>query len=135
MDLEPIAIARVLVCTFFAVLFIQSGVDKVVDRAGNLAWLEPHFGKSPLKGAVPLMLGVITILELAAGVLSAAGAVVLVVGGPGWVPTAGVGLSALAILCLFAGQRIAKDYAGAAVLAAYFAVALLGLMIVPVSVR
>ena len=39
----------------------------------------------------------------------------------------GLSLSALNICLLFAGQRIAKDYAGAAVLAAYFAVALIGL--------
>ena len=35
--------------------------------------------------------------------------------------------SVLALLALFFGQRMAKDYAGAAVIAAYFAVALLGL--------
>ncbi|MEA2554314.1 MAG: hypothetical protein QOJ65_2490, partial [Fimbriimonadaceae bacterium] len=33
----------------------------------------------------------------------------------------------LSLVMLFAGQRFAKDYAGAATLATYFAVSLLGL--------
>jgi hypothetical protein len=56
---------------FLAILFVQSGVDKIVDRPGNLEWLKGHFAKSPLAGMVPLLLTVITILETAAGVLSA----------------------------------------------------------------
>jgi hypothetical protein len=39
----------------------------------------------------------------------------------------GIGLAGIALLSLMIGQRLAKDYAGAAVVAAYFAVALLGL--------
>jgi diacylglycerol kinase len=35
-------------------------------------------------------------------------------------------MSGFALLCLLAGQRLAKDYAGAAVVAAYFAVAVIG---------
>ena len=42
---------------------------------------------------------------------------------------AGVELALLSLLCLFFGQRLAKDYPGAAVLAAYFAVAILGLVL------
>jgi putative oxidoreductase len=39
----------------------------------------------------------------------------------------GLGLSGLALVMLFFGQRVAKDYPGAAVLASYFGVALIGL--------
>ena len=52
---------------FLAILFLQSGIDKVVDRRGNLEWLKGHFAKSPLAGVVPLMVTVITALEIAAG--------------------------------------------------------------------
>jgi uncharacterized membrane protein YphA (DoxX/SURF4 family) len=55
---------------FLAILFLQSGIDKVMDRRGNLEWLKGHFAKSPLAGTVPALLTAITILELAAGVLS-----------------------------------------------------------------
>jgi uncharacterized protein (DUF697 family) len=45
----------------------------------------------------------------------------------------GLVFSMLSLLCLFFGQRLAKDYAGAVVLASYVAVALLGLILVGVK--
>jgi hypothetical protein len=41
----------------------------------------------------------------------------------------GLSLACLALVSLFAGQRISKDYVGAAVLATYFGVALIGLFL------
>jgi hypothetical protein len=52
---------------FVAVLFIQSGLDKVFDRKGNLEWLTGHFSKTILAGMVPLMLTTITVLEIVTG--------------------------------------------------------------------
>lgn len=122
-------IARCLACAFFGVLFLQSGFDKLLDWKGNLSWLTGHFEKSPLKNMVPLMLGTMTLVELMAGFASVGGLIVLLVKGPPWVPVLGLGLSGLALTMLFAGQRIAKDYVGAAVLAGYFGVALIGLLL------
>lgn len=127
--MESIFVARLLVLGFFAVLFLQSGVDKITDRKGNLEWLTGHFAKSPLAGFVPLLLGVVTMIELAAGVACAVGAVMLAVGQGATVAVAGLGLSGLALLMLFFGQRVAKDYVGAATLATYFGVMLLGLIL------
>src|SRR6266567_4091441 len=92
---------QILVSAFLAILFLQSGIDKIVDRRGNLEWLKGHFAKSPLAGIVPAMVTAITILEIAAGALNAVGCIVTIV-------------------ALFFGQRMAKDYAGAAVLVPYF---------------
>jgi hypothetical protein len=47
---------RALAALFLGVLFLQSGLDKVTDRKGNLKWLTGHFAKSPLSGVVPLVL-------------------------------------------------------------------------------
>jgi hypothetical protein len=58
-----------------AILFIQSGLDKVFDWRGNLEWLTGHFSKTFLRGTVPPMLATITLMELATGFLSAAGIV------------------------------------------------------------
>ena len=44
---------QAFVSAFLAILFLQSGIDKVVDRRGNLEWLKGHFAKSPLAGMVP----------------------------------------------------------------------------------
>jgi hypothetical protein len=66
-------ILQILVSAFLAVLFLQSGIDKVVDRRGNRAYLDEHFARSPLAGTVGPMLVVITILEVSAGALSGVG--------------------------------------------------------------
>lgn len=121
-------IAQLLVCGFFAVLFLQSGIDKVADRKGNLEWLTGHFANSPLAKFVPLMLTAITMVELAAGAMSVVGAVMLAMNRGREMAVVGIGLSGLALLMLFFGQRVAKDYPGAATLATYFGVMLLGLL-------
>lgn len=123
----PLAVP-LFACAFFAILFVQSGLDKVLDRKGNLAWMVPHFEKSPFKGQVPFMLSLLTVLELGTGVVALLGAMDLLFD-LGWGSARyALWLAALTLLCLFAGQRLAKDYAGAASLAGYFAVALLGVL-------
>jgi hypothetical protein len=115
---------QVLASAFLAILFLQSGIDKIVDRRGNLDWLKGHFAKSPLAGMVPLMVTVITIMEVAAGALSAIGCVMILIRRDSTLAFYGAVIAAFAILALFFGQRMAKDYAGAATLVPYFLLAL-----------
>ncbi len=134
----PILFARIAILIFFAILFLQSGWDKVRDRKGNLEWMVPHFANSPFKKLVPLLLTIVTVVELSAG---AACVIALFSGATAYhlVPfpnTAHISSSplmnlamcvvSLALLQLFLGQRIAKDYPGAASLAGYFGIAILG---------
>jgi hypothetical protein len=116
---------QIFVAGFLAILFLQSGIDKIVDRRGNLEWLKGHFAKSPLAGIVPALLTTITMLEVAAGALNAIGCIVLIVSRETTVAFYGAVISAVAIVALFFGQRMAKDYAGAAVLVPYFLLALI----------
>lgn len=120
---------EVVIAAFLAVLFLQSGIDKIVDREGNLQWLTGHFAKSPLADMVPMMLSVVTAIELTAGGLSALGAVVRFFGGGTWIAYYGALFSTLGILMLFFGQRMAKDYAGAAVLVNYFLLGVVALYV------
>lgn len=115
---------QVLASAFLAILFLQSGIDKVIDRRGNVDWLKGHFAKSPLAGMVPLMVTVITIMEIAAGALSAVGCAMILIRRDSMVAFYGAVISGIAILALFFGQRMAKDYAGAATLVPYFLLAL-----------
>ena len=39
-----------------AILFLQSGLDKVFDWKGNLDWLTGHFAKTFMGRMVPLLL-------------------------------------------------------------------------------
>ena len=120
---------QILVSAFLAILFLQSGIDKIVDRRGNLEWLKGHFAKSPLAGIVPAMVTTITILEIAAGTLNAIGCVIIILSRDSTLAFYGAVVSAIAIIALFFGQRMAKDYAGAAVLVPYFLLALVAIFL------
>ena len=102
-------------------------VEGTIDFRGNQGYLTQHFGNSPLRGVVTPMLLTLTIIELSAGVLCGVGLVELFVLGVARIAFWGICVAATAFLALFFGQRIAKDYTGAAVLPAYFLVALIGL--------
>jgi len=118
---------QIFASAFLAILFLQSGIDKIVDRRGNFEWLKGHFAKSPLAGTVPALLICITVLEVAAGALSAVGCVVVILLNDSRIAFYGAILSAAAITALFFGQRMAKDYAGAAVLVPYFLLTLVAI--------
>src|SRR6266571_7389145 len=111
---------QILVSAFLTILFLQSGIDKIVDRRGNMDFLKGHFAKSPLAGMVPLMVTAITILEIAAGALSGIGCALIVLTRDSKLAFYGAVVAAAGITALFFGQRMAKDYAGAAVLVPYF---------------
>lgn len=117
-------ILQILVSAFLAVLFLQSGIDKVVDRRGNRAYLDGHFAGSPLAGTVGPMLIVITILEVSAGALSAVGCALPLLTHDSMVAFLGAVIAGINIIALFFGQRVSKDYAGAAALVPYFLLAL-----------
>ena len=124
---EATYLMQIFASAFLAILFLQSGIDKIVDRGGNFEWLKGHFAKSPLTGIVPALLISITILEVAAGALSAAGCVFVILSHDSTVAFYGAAISVVAVLALFFGQRIAKDYAGAAVLVPYFLLTLVAM--------
>lgn len=105
---------------FVAILFIQSGLDKILDFKGNLGFLSQHFEKTPLAKLVPPMLVTITIMETATGLLAAAGLVYFLMTGSVSIIFISSILGAASITALFFGQRAAKDYPGAAVLVPYF---------------
>ncbi|MDQ3043051.1 MAG: DoxX family protein [Acidobacteriota bacterium] len=112
----PALLAALLV----TILFVQSGLDKVFDWRGNLEWLTGHFSKTFLRGTVPPMLATITVMELATGVLSGIGLVYFLISGSTVLIFYASILGAASVLALFFGQRVAKDYVGAAVLIPYF---------------
>jgi hypothetical protein len=133
METFPLWFGRLAVTAFFAVAFLQSALDKVVDSKGNLEYLTGHFASSPLRGLVQPMFWAITILEAVAGVLCGLGAIGLLVGLGAGLALWGLVVSLIALLCLFFGQRLAKDYGGAVVIASYYAVAILGLILLGVK--
>ena len=112
----PVLFSALLV----AILFIQSGLDKVFDWKGNLEWLTGHFSKTFLAPFTKIMVAKITVLELATGFGALAGIIYFIATGSTIVIFGAAALGALTIIGLFFGQRVAKDYPGAAVLIPYF---------------
>ncbi|MEP1096316.1 MAG: DoxX family membrane protein [Cyclobacteriaceae bacterium] len=125
MNLTPIFSSQLLCLAFLAILFLQSGLDKIFNYKGNLDWLKEHFGSSPLKNLVGLMLPTITLLELISGVLCGLGIYFLIVNGTASTGLLGAQLSAVSIVALFLGQRLAQDYEGAATLTTYFIISIM----------
>lgn len=120
-------LVQLLVSAFLGILFLQSGIDKIVDRQGNLQWLSGHFAKSSLAGMVPLMFIMLMIIEVSAGILSSLGFLALLLAHNPTIAFYGAIVSGVAILCLFFGQRMAKEYAGAAILVPYFLLTLVAI--------
>lgn len=115
------------VLAFLIVTFLQSGIDKIIDWKGNLDFISTHFQNSPLKNMVPLLLGVILVMEVIAGVLMSIGVFQLATSGTKTMAFYGLALAAKTLIFLLVGQRLAKDYAGAMTLAVYFIIVVFGL--------
>lgn len=122
-----VAFARFAVIAFFAVVFLQSGLNKLFDSEGNLGFLRDYFKEAPtLAGNVNALFWGLTILELLAGFFCGIGLITFSFVSGGFFARWGLRFATFALLALILGNRLAKDYAGAAVVASYFAVALLG---------
>ena len=130
-------VSLLFISIFFSILFLQSGLDKIIDFSGNLNYFKTHFKNSIFKKWTKLLLIIITFLECVTGLVFLLAIFFYVLSQlDAFYPFAvlyahffvtwGLVLSATTLCCLFLGQRLAKDYAGAATLITYFLVNLLG---------
>ena len=120
---------EILILLFLIVTFMQSGIDKISDWKGNIEFIKSHFKNSPLRNNVPLLLAIILTIEIAAGIFMIIGTYQIYSSGLKEIALIGVELSAIALIFLLIGQRLAKDYAGAMTLAVYFIITLLGVFL------
>ena len=112
------------------VTFIQSGLDKLIDRKGNIEFFDSHFINTPLESMTNISLTILTILEIVAGLVCAYGIYHAIFEKNSIWIFYGLLLVSITIIFLFFGQRIAKDYEGAANLIPYFILTILGIIIV-----
>lgn len=122
-------ITEILILIFIAITFLQSGIDKAVDWEGNTSWLKEHFSKTFMAGQVPLMVGIILVLEVLTGMLAVIGILQIIFFGVATIAFYTCILAAVTLLMLLFGQRVAKDYAGAFTITGYFIVVILGVYI------
>ena len=126
-DHTLLKIIQVILSLFVGVLFLQSGFDKVIDFKGNKSYTKSVFAKTFLRNFTTILFVTILILEVLAGIFTFFGGIFYFFEGQKDFAILGLELSLLTILCLFTGQRIAKDYAGAASLVGYFLLMAFGL--------
>ncbi|MGY5851269.1 DoxX family protein [Salegentibacter sp. F14] len=122
-------LTEVLILLFILITFLQSGLDKASDWKGNIGWLKEHFKETFMAGMVPLMVGVIMIIEILTGFLAIVGITwILLYNDPSWALYSCI-LAAITLLMLLFGQRVAKDYAGAFTITGYFVVVIFGVFL------
>lgn len=122
------------VSLFFGILFLQSGIDKIVSFSGNFTYFQDHFKNTFLKNQVKFLLIFITLLECITGLLfflsiifflRTGGDALGIVIGLSYFYFPALVFTFITLCSLFFGQRIVQDYAGAVNLGVYFLIALI----------
>ncbi len=119
-------ITEILILLFILITFLQSGLDKIFDWKGQIDWLQSHFKDTFLGSMVPLLVGVLVVLDLLTSVLSIIGIYQLAIHNEFTIALYATITAAIVLLMLLFGQRIAKDYAGAFTIVGYFIVVIFG---------
>lgn len=125
-----LVLVQLLAAAYLSITFIQSSLDKIFNYKSNLDWLKGQFSKTFLAGTVSLLLPLLTLTELAAGLLTALGGIFVLCGWKSELLAGGFVVAGIAMLMLLFGQRVSKEYAGAASLTGYFLIMLVGLLAV-----
>ena len=122
-------IAFLLILCFFTIVFLQSGLDKVFDKKGNLDYLYSLLGSVFSKNIIRFAFYNVTLLELISGLLCAAGLFDYFLSASSLFGLIGLIVGSLALLILLFGQRVSKNYDGAKTIAVYFILATAGVLL------
>ena len=122
-------IAFLLILSFFSIVFIQSGLDKVFDRNGNLNFLYDLLGSVFHKALIHLAFVVVTVLELGSGFFCLAGVFNSFFNDSSSLGLIGLIIGSIALLVLLFGQRVSKNYEGAKTITIYFILSIIGVLL------
>ena len=124
--MDPEKIAFLLVLAFFLIVFIQSGLDKLLDYKGNLSFLNDLLGGFFSSFLIAFALVFVTILELTSGILCLLGIISFFLEDSTFIGLVGLIIGSFALLVLLFGQRVSKNYDGAKTIAIYFILSIIG---------
>ena len=125
---DHLVLCQILIAIFLAIAFLQSGLDKIIDRLGKLEYFDEHFAKSSLRSVTSPALSVLTVMEICGGLLCVFGVFYTLKEKSTIYIFYGLLIIAFTILMLFFGQRVNKDYIGAANLVPYFILTMIAIM-------
>ena len=128
LNFNAIEIVQILSSIFFAIVFFQSGIDKVIDRKGNINFFENHFKNTLFHKIYAQALTALMLLELIAASLCAYGCIYSIVYKNTDFIFYGLLVTSFILLSLLLGHRIAKDYVGAADITIYFILCIITIM-------
>ena len=120
LNFNNIEIAQILVSIFFSIVFFQSSIDKINDREGNLKFFNQHFKGTFFQNYTLISLNLLAFLEITSAFLYCLGIFYKLLYHDPIFIYYGLLMSAIVLLSLLLGQRLAKDYVGAADITIYF---------------
>ena len=126
-DFSYIRIICACISIFIGIVMAQSGLDKIFNWEGELDFITEKFSKTILSNFSIIGLIQVTILETLSGLLSLLGSIMVLFYDDKSYGIVGLILAAGSFCILMAGQRISKDYDGAAALVPYFLLTMIGL--------
>ena len=127
MDIHSMNWAGILSTAFLSIVFLQSGLDKVINYKQELGWIQQKFSRNALYNYIGILFLLLTVFEVMSGMLTFFGVVLIFVGQSSDLALVGVWVSVITLLMLIFGQRITKDYTGSASLVPYFIVGVLAI--------
>mgnify|MGYP001290818433 CR=1 FL=1 len=129
--IDHINFPLISVLIFHAIVFLQSGLDKLFNWKANLDFTNQTLGKTFSKQMVKFGLLTVLFLETLGGIFSILG-IVFNLMYENCLLYAQIGLISCvaALLLLLFGQRISQNYEGAKTIAIYFIVSVIGLMMI-----
>ena len=110
------------------IVFFQSSIDKVIDRGGNLNFFKVQFKNTIFQNHLVFSLTLLTLFEFLAASLCFFGIIYRVFYVESIYIFYGLLICAIVLLILLVGQRIAKDYVGAADITIYFILCIITIM-------
>ena len=110
------------------IVFFQSSIDKIIDRDGNLIFFKVHFKNTIFQNHLSLCLTLLTLSEFLAALLCSFGIIYRVFYLESIYIFYGLLICAIVLLMLLLGQRLAKDYVGAADITIYFILCIITIM-------
>ena len=128
-EFSYVSIIGASISVFLGIVMAQSGFDKIFNWVGELDFITGKFAKTPLANFSVFGLIQVTLFEIISGLLSIFGSIMALFYNDYSYGIMGLILAASSLAILMLGQRISKDYEGAAVLVPYYILTMFGLFV------
>ena len=128
LEFSYVSIIGASISVFLGIVMTQSGFDKIFNWEGELDFITGKFASTPLAFSTFGLIQV-TIFEILSGLLSIFGSLMALLYDDYSYAIMGLILAAASLSILMLGQRVSKDYEGAAVLVPYYILTMFGLFI------